>query len=440
MPLKYQKIIKLLLAVAVFAATFSPVHAQTSPEEKAQLQQQLDAIERQINQYQQELKQVQGQKNTLQNKVNQLKKQQATLNLQMQATTLQLTDIRSKLTETQAAIDQSVAKQQQLKDQIKRLITTMYQQQGDYSLLYLLISQDNLSDILLQLQSYSQISDSLNQLLALTRKTEAQLTEDRGKLLDQQDESNNLLAIQNLQQGQLAGNVNQQNSILQQTKGKEANYQAVISDTQKQAAAIRNRLYQLLGVSTQITFGQAVQIATWASQQTGVRVAFLLAILTQESNLGKNVGTCNRPGDPPTKSYKVVMKPTRDIQPFLQITADLGMDPEVTPVSCPMKNRDGSFNGWGGAMGPAQFIPSTWMGYKDQVAAVTGKVANPWDIRDAFLASAIKLKAGGAGTVEGEWAAAMRYFSGGTNPKYRFYGDNVVVTANRYQADIDNLK
>ena len=31
-----------------------------------------------------------------------------------------------------------------------------------------------------------------------------------------------------------------------------------------------------------------------------MRPAFLLAILTQESDLGKNVGTCNRAGDPPS--------------------------------------------------------------------------------------------------------------------------------------------
>jgi hypothetical protein len=35
-----------------------------------------------------------------------------------------------------------------------------------------------------------------------------------------------------------------------------------------------------------------LQFATEASQKTGVRPAFLLGILTQESNLGKNVGSC----------------------------------------------------------------------------------------------------------------------------------------------------
>ena len=47
--------------------------------------------------------------------------------------------------------------------------------------------------------------------------------------------------------------------------------------------------------------------------------------------------------------------------------------------------------------------------------------ANPWDIRDAFAAAAIKLTSGGAdGTYQGEWDAAMRYFSGSTNPQIQF--------------------
>jgi len=213
-----------------------------------------------------------------------------------------------------------------------------------------------------------------------------------------------------------------------------------LSDAQKKAAEIRSRLYQLLGVSKAITFGEAVEIASWASGQTGVRAAFLLAVLTQESNLGKNVGTCNRPGDPPEKGWRVIMKPERDQEPFLAITKELGMDPDITPVSCPMKDKNGKQLGWGGAMGPAQFIPSTWMGYKSKVTAITGKTANPWDIRDAFIAAAIKLKADGAGSENGEWAAAMKYFSGSTNTKYRFYGDNVVAMADKYQADIDALE
>jgi hypothetical protein len=33
----------------------------------------------------------------------------------------------------------------------------------------------------------------------------------------------------------------------------------------------------------------------------------------------------------------------------------------------------------------------------------------------------------------------MKYFSGSTNTRFRFYGDNVLKLADKYQADIDAL-
>ena len=130
------------------------------------------------------------------------------------------------------------------------------------------------------------------------------------------------------------------------------------------------------------------------------------------------------------------MSPKRDVPHFLNITKALGKDPYKTPVSCPM-----SF-GWGGAMGPAQFIPSTWVLYKDRVTASTGKTADPWNINDAFLAAGLYLADYGAAqqTSNTEWKAAMIYFSGSTSTKYRFYGDSVMSLAKKYQADIDIIE
>ncbi|MDZ4284399.1 MAG: lytic murein transglycosylase, partial [Patescibacteria group bacterium] len=124
------------------------------------------------------------------------------------------------------------------------------------------------------------------------------------------------------------------------------------------------------------------------------------------------------------------------------VTQELGINPDITPVSCPMRDAKGNQIGWGGAMGPAQFIPSTWMGYRERIVAVSGRApANPWDIRDAFIAAALYLKNAGAvaGNEQSEWAAAMRYFSGSTNPRFRFYGDNVLALARRYEEDIKAL-
>ena len=411
---------------------------QQAQDEKDLLQKQLDEIEKQIAQYEEQLKTITGQKNTLQNKIKQLQSQQAALNLQIKATNLKIAQIDSQLDDTQTSINKSMVKIEQYQDQMAQIIRNI-NELDNYPLVYMIITTSNLSEAFNEIERRSQVLAGLGEILNKMQETKNQLNQQAETLSQQQDEAKNLLSVRILQQQKLSGSVSEQNNLLQQTRGVEKNYQAVLSDTRKKANEIRTRLYQLLGVSTQITFGEAVQIAQWASELTGVRAAFLLAVLTQESNLGKNVGTCNRPGDPPQKSWRVVMKPSRDHQPFLAITAELGLDPDTTPVSCPMRDRKGNQIGWGGAMGPAQFIPSTWMGYKDRVSAITGKLANPWDIRDAFIAAAIKLRADGAGTVAGEWAAAMRYFSGSTNTRYRFYGDSVVALAKQYQNDIDAL-
>ena len=71
--------------------------------------------------------------------------------------------------------------------------------------------------------------------------------------------------------------------------------------------------------------------------------------------------------------------------------------------------------GCGGAMGPAQFIPSTWLGYEAEVIRITGhQPVNPWNFQDAFTASAIKLANGGATSKDraGELRAAKAYISG----------------------------
>ena len=132
------------------------------------------------------------------------------------------------------------------------------------------------------------------------------------------------------------------------------------------------------------------------------------------------------------------MKPSRDIKPFLEITKSLGKDPFSTPVSCPIP----SVGGYGGAMGPAQFIPSTWMIYKGRLEKILGREPNPWSIKDAFLAAALYLADYGARkqSYSAEWRAAMIYFSGTTNLRYRFYGDSVMQITKQYEKDIKAIE
>ena len=292
----FKKIIGRFL-VAILLAGFSFSLAQTdgnsiSASEKIELQRQLDQIQAEISQYEQQLSQIRGEKKTLQNKLNELKKQQAKLTLQIQATTLQITQIDNQLDQTEADIQTNLEKVEDLKVKIKDVVRLLYQR-DDYSLLYLLLAKDNLSDILTEFEIYIKVSTGLHDFAEKLRQTNEELAIYKQNLSDQQEEANNLLAIQNLQRGKLLGALTQQDSLLAETKGIEANYQSVLNDTKAKAAQIRNRLYEMLGISKEITFGQAVEIANWAFAQTGVRSAFLLAVLIQESNLGQNAGTCN---------------------------------------------------------------------------------------------------------------------------------------------------
>ena len=167
---------------------------------------------------------------------------------------------------------------------------------------------------------------------------------------------------------------------------------------------------------------EAVKFAQLAAIRTGIRPEYLLAELEQESGLGINVGKCNITDTTSGSSRHITtgrvfirgIHPTRDLPAFLSITAELGKDSLQTPISC----WPGS--GWGGAMGPAQFIPSTWMGYRDEVSRLTGhNPANPWNAEDAFVAAAAKLARDGADskTRAGEIAASKRYYCGSATSK-----------------------
>ncbi|MFA6994909.1 MAG: hypothetical protein WC249_00675 [Patescibacteria group bacterium] len=431
-------ILPLLVGALKSQAQISP--DQSLQTEKTRLEQQLRDIERQIVQNEQSLSQVQSQKNTLANKIRQLGLQRAGLVLKIKALSVNLDHSTVQLTQVQFQIEQNQQKILTLQQHLATIIDELWRTQ-QFSLFNLLLSINSFADFYNGIRNLESVSVNINKLLQSLRDQKNQLQRNRQLLVDEREKQQNFAVIINLQNSQVAKNIQDQNNLLAQTKGQESNYQILLKQNKQRAVAIRNRIYSLatVGVASQITFGQAVQIAQATSGQTGVRAALLLAVLTQESNLGRNVGTCNRQGDPPSKSWKVVMSPSRDQGPFIQITKELGLNINITLVSCPMHDKNGKQLGWGGAMGPAQFIPSTWLGYKSAIAAITGRTANPWDIRDAFLAAGLKLKADGAATLSGEWAAAMRYFSGSTNPVYSFYGDSVIATATQYQNDINEL-
>jgi membrane-bound lytic murein transglycosylase B len=413
----------------------------TSAEERAVLEAELKALEQEIKEKEAILKSQQQQTGTLKKDVSLLTSQIQTAKLKIQAKTIAINKLGKEITAKSKTITDLESELNREKSSLTQLVkrTNELDQKGAA---YVLLSADSVSGFYQDLDDFLSIKRSLyasvNKIKQVKSLTEDQKEQLESKKEDELDARNSI----DYQKKVVEKSEAEKKALLKISQSKESEYQKVLAERQKRVTEIRNKLFSFAGGNTKaIPFAEAYEYAEAASAKTGVRTAFILAILTQESNLGKNVGTCNRAGDPPSKSWKNVMSPTRDQAPFKRITSALGLDPDTTPVSCPIAG-----GGWGGAMGPAQFIPSTWESVADEVAADLGvSIANPWRAKDAIMASAVYLKRRGAvGGESNERNAACRYYSGrscdGKKPANSFYGNNVMAIARRVQEDIDYLK
>jgi membrane-bound lytic murein transglycosylase B len=301
----------------------------------------------------------------------------------------------------------------------------------DVSVLEIILKKGQLSDFLSELNSLenfqSQMQEALNKIYNLKADTEKEKT----TLSDEKEEQLALQDIQETQRVSLEKAKKDKKTLLEQTKGQEALFSQLAKKTQLDIEAIKNRLYSLKGMMADgaLRFEDAYKFAKFASIYTGIRPAFLLAILSRESGLGKNVGT---------GSWRIDMKPSQRAY-YLQICEKLGLDPDGQNVS---KKQ---WYGWGGAMGPAQMMPATWTGYEARIAEITGNnPPSPWNVKDSFVAAALYLVNKGAEqkTYNAEWKAAMMYLAGSNwnKPYLSFYGDQVMDLAKQLQEQVDILE
>ena len=306
-----------------------------------------------------------------------------------------------------------------------------------------LLSSNTLSDFYSDVSRFDTLKsevkasvDNIKTIKGVTEKTKAQLEKEQNATIDEQQA---LQKAQNDLAKQQAG----QKTLLSISKDKETQYQALIAQQQAKVSQIKAKLFTLAGGSKAIRFDVALQYANEAQTSTGIDPAYLLAELTQESGIGKNVGQCYLTdttngagvGANTGKVFSNVMKPSRDVQPFLGITSGLGYDWQKTLVSCPIAG----VAGYGGAMGPAQFIASTWKLFESRLKSALGHNPNPWSAEDAFMAASMYLTdLGGTGTsASAQLRASCKYYgSGGSTCSY---GRSVQTLKLSIQSDIDYL-
>lgn len=441
-----RRVFALLLGLALLGGLFvgASTRAQDlTPEERAALQAQYDELQKEIAAQQQIITDTQAKKKSLQGDVTLLNAQIKAAQAQIAAKNIIITQLAAQIAQKNVVISQLTDRIEKGKESLASIIRQ--EDQIDHSsIVVVALSRSDLSSFYSDIDAFVSLKSQLQNLFAQITAAKAQTESEKADLATKQNQTVDAKYVVETQKQQIASDKTQKQQLLAITANQEAQYQKILADRQAKAAAIRAALFPLRDAAP-IQFSDALAYAKAAQVKTGIRPAFILAVLTQESNLGKNVGQCylsdTTTGAGVRKTtgalLQNVMKPGRDIPPFVDLGTRLGFDPLKQVVSCPQSS------GWGGAMGPAQFIPSTWHLYEKQVVAVTGhSVPNPWAADDAIAAMSVYFDdlGAGAGGYTAEHTAAAKYYAGGAwATAGRAYANSVMALATSIQNNIDFL-
>lgn len=448
-----QRVISFFLCISIFSLILNPyptkaafdcmtLNTTSSDQDKEYCKKELVQIEAQLADLLAKQKDQQKTSGTLKGDVNYLNSQIKALTTKVKARSLKIASLKADIGKKISTLQTLSQKIQREHESLAQLIrnTNEYDQEH---LIHLVLSDNSVSNFYSDLESYSSIKiavqNSINEILGIKTETEVQ----KKDLENKQNAETDARAELESAQKKVAVSEAEKAKLLAISKNQESAYQKLAAQKKAQADRIRSALFPLAGIAQKIEFGTALVYAKEVQAKLGIDPAFLLAILTQESNLGANVGQCylkdpiagTGVGKNTGTPFTNLMKPTRDVQPFLEITGKLGLDPYKTAVSCPIAG----VLGWGGAMGPAQFIPSTWKIFVNRLEAALGHYASPWAPKDAFMASGMYLTDLGAvgSSQSAQNIAACKYYgSGGATCTY---GNSVARLKATIQGNIDLL-
>ncbi len=433
----YLKILIALSAAVVVSLVFyrlaiaEEINPNAVASRRQQLEQELAQLESQIEVYRSTIEEKQREATTLERDISILDAEISKAKLEIKARDLSIATLGEGITTRSLLIGALLVKMEQERASMAELIRRINELDST-SLAEVVLAYQNLSEFFSDVDNFDSIQEAVQASFEEIQGTKTSTEKEKEELENKKAEEMELRYLQALEKKRKEEAEANKKELLKITKGKEKEYQKIMASRQKDAATIRSQLFMLRG-SAAISFEKALEYASAVSKITGIRPAFLLGVIAEESNLGANVGTGNWQNE---LSHS---RCASQRNAFVELTASLGLDPNLMPVS-----KKAWYGYCGGAMGPAQFMPTTWQLYSDRISKITGhNPPNPWDPYDAFAAAALYLKDNGAvsGNYTSERNAALKYLAGSNWKKsaYAFYGDDVMALAAKYQEQINIL-
>ena len=363
--------------------------------------------------------------NKTQEQIEAAKNQLQASQSQYQTNQVQIAVTRDVIAETQAAIEEKEKKIADLEASIelnKKILESYIQEMSfsssDDPTVNFAVSNDLLSEFSGNFDDMVSIKEKVLSVMDQIKKDKSDLSDAKDELNQKKQEKQDYLAGKQAQQVQVA------------TKIQRA--QATISELNARLNSLRSKLSSLLGEG--VSMDDIKKAASIASDATGVRKDFILGELVVESDLGRFTGGCYYDkGSHPVKNHMH----SYDKTDYLNLIDDLGYGKNDKKLSC------WPGYGYGGALGIAQFMPSTWLGYSKRISKATGHdTPDPWNVVDGITGMAIKLANAGANHKSGEHTASKIYYCGGPSSAYwktkcEDYADNVQYWADNYEKAMD---
>lgn len=396
----------------------TPVFAEESKEEKTQtLQSQIDALEREVLEVDGKLQETKQQTLTLNREVNIFNAEIQKRQLELRRIDLAVRQAALDIGNKSAAIDQAVQDMDMHRRVLAKNLRTLYAYDQE-NLLAVIAKNAALSDFFLAVHSLRLLQTDIGDLVKELKETKTNLETERVNLEEFKEAQQSLRSLREIERRGIEAKRAEKDRLLKETRGKESIFQSILKAKKENLAELKTQLFYL--GRTGVAAEDALHFAKLAAERTGIRPAFLLALLEIETGkqfedgmitAGTYLGNGNWRDDMYACYIRLGKRSAAESQKnaFFAITEKLNFNPDQMPVS-----RRPSY-GCGGAMGPAQFIPTTWLLFEKRVAELTiHNPPNPWNIEDAFTAAAIFLADSGAAlqTRDGELRAARTYISG----------------------------
>lgn len=384
---------------------------ELTEEEQEEIEQEAEEKEEKVDDYEDELEEVQEEKQKyvqkkliISSEISQINSNISVIEEEIQKTEKELSLIDAEIQNKEELID--------LKKQVLSNILWKVNQADLEVQMILLGSSGDFAD-------YFKTIDTLEQYEKQLFDAVIELKKEKETFEQKKQEKQSAHEVHTDQQNTLKHEKTKRAVVLNQTQREINEKDASISEIQSKINRLKLDISMLLGKGYDAD--DIKDAVKYASKKTGVRKDFLMGMLVVESDLGRYTGGCD---------YKESRMNDYRKKLFKEICKDLDYNYKKMKVSCP----PAGYVGTGGAMGVAQFMSDTWMGYQDSIAANTGhNPPDPWNLTDGVMAMALKLANDGATKKSGECRAALRYLGG----SHQWYCDKVLYWADHYEKLID---